>query len=401
MWNVLSGDVYAANPGYETSRRRAMGITKLSVEGYEKVLQCHDLLSGLDAIISIHNTTLGPALGGMRMWPYQSAAEALCDANRLAKGMTYKAAVAGVRHGGGKAVIIGQALTDKTVPLLRAMGRFIHTLQGQYITAEDVGTTAADMIIVRQETPYVAGLPRPLGGSGDPAPFTALGVFLGLKTCVEWALQADTLRGLRIAVQGCGNVAIHLCRHLHGAGAELIVTDVVAEKAHLLAQQYGARVVAPEEIYDVPCDIYAPCALGGTLNDDTIPRLRCQIVAGSANNQCLRSEHSDALRQRGIVYAPDFVINAGGLLNIAAERAPEGYNEGRVLAQVRNIAATLRQILATARAQDISTQSAAIALARSKLAQGRQARAVVTSIPPSPAYTSVMDNTTTTPDDLI
>jgi leucine dehydrogenase len=351
-----------------------MNITEIPVKGYETVLQCDDKRSGLQAIISIHNTTLGPALGGTRMWPYHSLAEAFSDANRLAKGMTYKAAVANVKHGGGKAVILGQPRTDKTEERLRAMGRFIHTLGGEYVTGEDVGTTVDDMVIIQQETPYVAGLPRDMGSSGDPSPFTALGVFLGIKTCVKWVHQSDSLRGLRIAVQGCGNVASYLCWHLHHAGAKLMVTDVVPEKAHWLAQQYDAQVIDPETIYDVPCDVYAPCALGGTLNDHTSPRLQCHIVAGSANNQCLRLEHSDVLRQRGIVYAPDFVINAGGLLNIAAERAPGGYNEARIYAQVRNIACTLQQILSTAQRQDISTQRAAIELARCKLAEGGSGR---------------------------
>jgi leucine dehydrogenase len=227
------------------------------------------------------------------------------------------------------------------------------------------------MVIIRQETPYVAGLPRDMGGSGDPAPFTALGVFLGMQVCVQWALHTDSLQGLRIAIQGCGNVASQLCARLHAAGAELIVADVVPEKAQRLAQQYSARVVAPEEIYDVPCEVYAPCALGGTLNNNTIPRLQCQIIAGSANNQCLADEHSDTLRQRGIVYAPDFVINAGGLINVAAERASEGYNEAPVLAKVRNIARTLRRVLDTAQRRDISTQRAALQLAERKLAQQR------------------------------
>jgi leucine dehydrogenase len=346
-------------------------ITEIPVKGYEKVLQCHDPHSKLRAMISVHDTTLGPALGGMRMWPYQSQAEALLDANRLARGMTYKAAVADIRHGGGKAVILGQAQTDKTADLLRAMGRFVHSLDGLYITGEDVGTTVEDMVLIRQETPYVAGLPRDMGSSGDPAPFTALGVFLGMRLCVQWALHTDRLRGLRIAMQGCGNVASQLCARLHAAGAELIVTDVVPEKAQRLAQQYGARVVAPEEIYDVPCEVYAPCALGGTLNGDTIPRLQCHIVAGSANNQCLDDAHSEALRQRGIVYAPDFVINAGGLINVAAEREPGGYNEARVLAKVRYIPRTLRRVLDTAQRRDISTQSAALQLAERKLAQQR------------------------------
>jgi leucine dehydrogenase len=227
---------------------------------------------------------------------------------------------------------------------------------------------------VRQETPYVVGLPRAMGSSGDPAPFTALGVFLGLRRCVEWALHTTDLRGLRVAVQGCGNVASHLCEHLHQAGARLLVTDVVPARAQRLAQQYGARLVAPEAIYAIPCEVYAPCALGGTLNDHTIPRLQCQIVAGCANNQCLQEAHGDHLRQRGIVYAPDFVLNAGGLLNVAMELTPAGYNEARVLERVRHIATTVRAVLATAAHEGISTHRAAIRLAEQKLATARQTR---------------------------
>ena len=351
-----------------------MKLTEIVVEGYEQVLQCQDAHSGLQAIISIHNTRLGPALGGMRMWPYATLQDALLDVNRLAQGMTYKSAVADTGFGGGKAVIVGHAQRDKTAHLLRAMGRFIDTLSGQYITGEDVGTTVEDMCIVRQETPYVVGLPRSMGSSGDPAPFTALGVFLGIQTCAEWALHTSDLRGIRVAVQGCGNVASHLCQRLHQAGAILLVTDVVPEKAQRLAQQYAARLVAPEEIYEIPCEVYAPCALGGTLNDHTIPRLQCQIVAGSANNQCLRAEHGDDLQQRGIVYAPDFVINAGGLLNVAMELAPEGYNEVRVLEKVQRIAHTVGDILDTAARASISTYRAAIRLAEQKLSTARQTK---------------------------
>jgi leucine dehydrogenase len=351
-----------------------MQITTIPmIEGYEQVVRCHDPQSGLRALISIHNTTLGPALGGMRMWPYRTEREALLDVNRLAKSMTYKAAAADAPFGGGKAVILGDPQWDKSEALLRAIGRFVETLDGRYIIAEDVGTTVEDMVLIRRETPYVAGLPLQMGSSGDPARFTALGVFLGIRTCVERTLHTDTLQGVRVAIQGCGNVARQLCQHLSQAGAELIVTDVVLAKAQWVMQVYGARLVAPEAIYDVPCEVYAPCALGGTLNDDTIPRLQCQIVAGSANNQCLRAEHSDALRQRGIVYAPDFVINAGGLLNIAVEYDPEGYNAGRAAARVRNIANVLRDILKTAEREGISTHCAAMRRAERRLARGRLA----------------------------
>src|SRR5262245_36681341 len=366
-----------------------MDLIEMPVEGYERVIRCHDTHSGLKAIISIHNTAHGPALGGMRMWSYPTLQDALLDANRLAQGMTYKSAVAETGFGGGKAVILGHPQQEKTERLLRAMGRFVDTLGGQYITGEDVGTTVEDMGIVHQETPYVVGLPRTRGGSGDPAPYTALGVFLGLRTCVEWALHTDDLQGMRVAVQGCGNVAMHLCQHLREAGALLTVTDVIPAKAQRLAQQYGACVVAPEEIYDVPCEVYTPCALGGTLNDYTISRLQCHIVAGSANNQCSRTEHGDALQQRGIVYAPDFVINAGGLLNVAMELAPGGYHEARVLEKVRHIADTVRALLDTAARDGISTYCAALRLAEHKLATARQATTSSTAGAHAPAKASV------------
>jgi leucine dehydrogenase len=352
-----------------------MKITQIPVEGYEKVVRCDDPESGLKAIISVHDTTLGPALGGMRMWAYLSDQEALTDVNRLSKGMTYKSAVAETGLGGGKSVIIGNPKTDKSEKLFRAMGRFVEALGGLYTTAEDVGTSVEDMVIVRQETRHVTGLPREMGSSGDPSPFTALGVFLGMKACAEFALGTGDLRGLRVSVQGCGNVARHLCAHLHEAGASLIVTDIVAEKAKMLADQYGARVVAPDAIYDEECEIYAPCALGATINDDTVPRLRCKIVAGAANNQCLTVEHGDRLKERGIVYAPDFVINAGGIINVSVELEPDGYHEERATAKVRNIYNAVRDILRTARQQDISTNRAAILLAEKKLEEGRKKKA--------------------------
>ena len=348
-----------------------MKITEIAVEGYEKIVQCDDPENGLKAIISVHDTTLGPALGGMRMWSYPSNHEAFIDVNRLSKGMTYKSAVADIGLGGGKAVILGNPQTEKSERLLRAMGRFIDTLDGLYIAGEDVRTTTDDMVIVRQETQYVTGLPREMGSSGDPSPCTALGVFLGIKACVERGLHTGNFKGVRVAIQGCGKVASHLCTHLHEAGADLIVTDVVPEKAKMLAEWYGTRIVAPEEIYDVDCEVYAPCALGGTLNDVTIPRLKCKIVAGSANNQCLTIEQGDHLRERGILYAPDFVINAGGVINISMELEPEGYNEKRALAKVRHIYNTVRDILATADHEHIATNRAAILLAERMLAEGR------------------------------
>jgi len=351
-----------------------MKITEIPTEGYEKVVRCDDPESGLKAIISVHDTTLGPALGGLRMWPYLSDQEALTDVNRLSRGMTYKSAVAETGLGGGKSIIIGNPKTDKAEALFRAMGRFVDSLDGLYTTAEDVGTSVEDMILVRKETKHVTGLPRDIGSSGDPSPYTARGVFLGIKACIEKALGTSDFNGVRLAVQGTGHVARYLCGHLHEAGASLIVTDIVEERAKLVADQYGATIVSPEEIYDVDCEIYCPCALGATINDDTIPRLKAKIVAGAANNQCLTVEHGDRLRERGILYAPDFVINAGGIINVSVELEPNGYNEDRALAKVNNIYNAVRDILRTAAEEDIATNRAAILLAERKLEEGRKSK---------------------------
>ncbi len=348
-----------------------MKITEIPRPGYEKVVRCEDPKSGLRAIISVHDTTLGPALGGLRMWPYLSEQEALTDVNRLSQGMTYKSAVAETGLGGGKSVIIGNPKTDKSEALFRAMGKFVESLGGLYTTAEDVGTNVQDMVTVRKETKHVTGLPREMGSSGDPSPFTGLGVFLGIKACVEKGGGKD-LKGVRIAVQGCGNVARYLCEHLSKAGAKLFVTDIVAEKAQMMVDKHGAQLVPPEEIYDLPCDVFAPCALGAVINDDTIPRLKCRIVAGGANNVLLTEQHGDRLRERNILYAPDFVINAGGIINVSVELEPKGYNEERSFQKVTNIYNAVRDILETADREKIASNRAAILLAERKIAEGRK-----------------------------
>jgi len=350
-----------------------MKITEIPCRGYEKVVRCDDPATGLRALISVHDTTLGPALGGMRMWPYLSDQEALTDVNRLSQGMTYKSAVAETGLGGGKAVIVGNPKTDKSEALFRAMGRFVETLGGLYTTAEDVGTNVQDMVIVKGETSHVTGLPREMGSSGDPSPYTAHGVYLGILACVQKAGGSD-LKGVRIAVQGCGNVARFLLDHLAEAGADLVITDIVPEKVQMMVDKHGAKSVAPEEIYDVDCDVFAPCALGAVINDDTVPRLRCKIVAGGANNVLLTEEHGDRLRERGILYAPDFVINAGGIINVSVELEPDGYNEERAREKVNNIYNAVRDILNTAEREEIATNRAAILLAERKLAEGRKKR---------------------------
>ncbi len=352
-----------------------MKFTEIPVEGYERVVRCDDPASGLKALISVHDTTLGPALGGMRMWAYLSDHEALTDVNRLSKGMTYKSAVAETGLGGGKSVIIGNAKTDKSEALFRAMGRFVNHLGGLYTTAEDVGTNVDDMVTVRKETKHVTGLPREMNSSGDPSPYTAIGVYHGIRACVEHTLKTSEIKGVRIAVQGAGNVARYLCGHLRKAGAELIVTDIVPEKAKLVAEEHGAKLVAPEDIYDAECDVYCPCALGATINDDTVPRLKCRIVAGAANNQCLTVEHGDRLRERGILYAPDFVINAGGIINVSVELERGGYNEERARTKVNNIYGAVKDIIATGEREQIATNRAAILLAERKLAEGRKKKA--------------------------
>ena len=351
-----------------------MKLTDIPIEGYEKVVRCDDPALGFKAFIAVHDTTLGPALGGVRMWPYSSEQEAFADVIRLAQGMTYKSALAATGLGGGKAVVMGHPSTDKSVPLLRLFGRFVDALDGLYIAAEDVGTTEADMSVIREETSHVTGLSRAHGSSGNPAWFTALGVFLGMRVCLERTWRTDHFTGSRIAVQGCGNVANHLCQFLHEDGAELIVADVDSEKAEHVAERYGAQVVTPDKIHRVACDIYSPCALGGTLDALTIPQLTCAIVAGSANNQCSSPEDSDLLRKRGILYAPDFVVNAGGVINIAVGLEATGYDEGHAVARVRHIAVTLREIFELADAQRVATERAAIMLAERRLAAVREAK---------------------------
>jgi len=348
-----------------------MKITEIPYDGYEKVVKCEDPKSGLRAIISVHDTTLGPALGGLRMWPYLSEQEALTDVNRLSQGMTFKSAVADTGLGGGKAVIIGNPKTDKSEALFRSMGKFVDSLKGLYTTAEDVGTNVQDMVIVRKETKHVTGLPREMGSSGDPSPYTAIGVFLGIKACVEKAGLKD-LKDVTIAIQGCGNVARFLCDHLAEAGAKLFVTDIIPEKAQLMVDKHGATAVSPDEIYDLECDVFAPCALGAVINDDTIPRLNCKIVAGGANNVLLTEAHGDRLRERGIIYAPDFVINAGGIINVSVELEPKGYNEERARQKVNNIYDAVRDILVTADRENIAANRAAILLAERKIEEGRK-----------------------------
>lgn len=342
-----------------------MGIfDQMEQHEHEQVVFCYDRASGLKAIIAIHDTTLGPALGGVRMWPYGSEEEALQDALRLSRGMTYKNAVMGLNFGGGKAVIWGDPKTDKSEELFRAFGKFVQSLGGRYVTAEDVGTTVDDLKYILMETEYAVGRPDV---SGDPSPVTAYGVYRGIKACARWAFGSEDLAGKRVAVQGLGKVGYSLCRHLHDEGAHLVVSDLNEAAVQQAVKEFGAAAVGVSEIYDAEVDIFAPCALGGVLNDETIPRLKCRIIAGSANNQLAEARHGDLLRARGILYAPDFVINGGGVLNVAEEWAAGGYDRDRALQRVGGIYDKLLKVFQIADAREISTARAADLLAEERI----------------------------------
>lgn len=335
---------------------------------HEQIVHCYDRESNLKVIIAIHNTILGPALGGCRMWPYENEAQALNDALRLSRGMTYKSAVAGLNLGGGKAVIIGDAKTMKSETLFRAFGRFVQSLAGRYITAEDVGTTVSDMEWVRMETDYVTGFSRALGGSGDPSPVTAFGVYHGMRAAMKKVYGTDNMQGRTVAMQGVGQVGFYLIGHLIAAGAKVVASDIDEERIKRAAAQYDALTfVPPNEIYDVNCDVFAPCALGGTINSKTIPRFQCKIVAGCANN-VLGNEDTDAtaLDAHKILYVPDFVINSGGLINVSNEL--DGYNRKHAISKAAGIFDIVAQLLGIAENENISTLKAANAMAERRIA---------------------------------
>lgn len=339
-------------------------FSTLAPGGYEQVIYCQDQDSGLRTIIVIHDTTLGPALGGIRMRPYASETEALQDVLRLAKAMTYKASAAGLDLGGGKSVIIGSP-DDKSEALFRSMGRFIQSLGGRYVAATDIGTTGEDLTHVRLETPWVTGVPPEWGGLGDTSILTGLTVYLGMKAGAEAVWGADSLSGKRIALQGAGKVGMHLMEHLHKEGANLFVADVAREAAARAAQRFGASVVPVDEIYDQDCDIFSPNGLGGVINDDTIPRLRCRLVCGGANNQLAEDRHGLALEAQGIVYTPDFVVNSGGVISAAADLrgAPLAWAEGIA----RRVGDTTRRVLARAHREGIAPSVAADTIARERI----------------------------------
>ena len=334
---------------------------KLAEYRYEQLVFCHDKATGLRAIIAIHDTTLGPALGGCRMYPYASEGDAVVDALRLARGMTYKAAASGLNLGGGKSVIIGDPDRDKTEELFRSFGRYIETLGGRYITAEDVGTSTEDMENIRIETSHVVGVDVTHGGSGDPSPFTALGVLHGMRACAEEVFGSSSLEGRTVAVQGLGHVGYHLCSLLDDEGANLIVTDLREKIVERAVRKFGAKPVEADEILGIPCDVLAPCAMGAVVNDESLPRFRCSIIAGSANNILLEARHGEALTQLGILYAPDYVINAGGLINVADEL--EGYNKTRATKRVARIYDSMKKIIVISERDGVPTNVAADTLA--------------------------------------
>ncbi len=336
-------------------------------DDHEQVVFCTDKASGLKAIIAVHNTNCGPGVGGCRFWNYASDEEALVDVLRLSKGMTYKNAMAGLNFGGGKAVIIGDPKKLKSEALFQAFGRALNNLNGTYYSAEDVNITTGDIMIANQVTDYVVGLE---GKSGNPAPFTALGTYLGIKAAVKHKFGRDDLNGIKLSIQGLGSVGMYLCERLHNDGAQLYVTDINQQAIDKAVNEYSATAVGLDEIYALDVDVYVPCALGASINDDTIPQLKAKVIAGCANNQLKEPRHGDKLTELGILYAPDYVINAGGIINIFFEQDVEGYNADKATAKVGEIYDTLTQIFTRADAENMPTYKVADIMAQEIIARG-------------------------------
>lgn len=341
-------------------------LDQLSALGHKKVVFCNDPDSGLKAIIAIHDTTLGPALGGTRMWNYATEAEALQDVLRLSRSMTYKAAITGLNLGGGKAVIIGDSYKGKSEALMRSYGRFIRNLNGEFITAEDVGTSTKDMEYIRMETTHVTGVPESIGGMGDPSPTSARGVFLGIKACVKEVFGTDTLAGRSVVVQGIGHVGEHLVELLRNENVEVFVSDINEERLHYVAKKYKAKPVEADKIFGLDVDIYAPCALGATVNDKTIPKMKFAIIAGSANNQLAdEQKHGQLLLEKNILFAPDYLINAGGLINCYSELT--GFGKKRTMQLTENIYDATRNVIKLSKAENIATILAANRIAEQRI----------------------------------
>ena len=333
---------------------------------HEQVVFGYDDVTGLKAIIAVHNTSLGPSLGGCRVWNYESEDDALRDVLRLSEGMTYKSALAGLNLGGGKSVILGRVQDIGNEAAFRAFGRMVDSLGGRYVTAEDVNTTPRMMEWVYEETAYVAGLSPELGGSGDPSPFTAWGTFVGIKAAANKLWGSDSLEGKTVAVQGLGHVGMYLVEHLSEAGAKILVTDIKEERIKEMMKFKGVEAVAPDEIYDAKMDVFAPCALGSIVNDDTIDRLKCQVIAGAANNVLADyDKHGKILMDKGILYAPDYAINAGGVINVYGEF--EGYNEKRSYDRVNHIYDILQEIWKRSEEEKIPAMDAADILAEERI----------------------------------
>ncbi|HET8753372.1 MAG TPA: Glu/Leu/Phe/Val dehydrogenase dimerization domain-containing protein [Salinimicrobium sp.] len=351
-------------------KKAAPVFGQLSFDNHEQVVFCNDKDTGLKAIIGIHNTVLGPALGGTRMWNYSSEWDALNDVLRLSRGMTFKSAITGLNLGGGKAVIIGDAKTQKTPELMRSFGKFVHSLSGKYITAEDVGMETSDMDTIREVTPYVTGISEDKGGAGNPSPITAYGVYMGMKAAAKHKFGSDSLEGKKVFVQGIGHVGEALVEYLAKDGAQIFITDINQERLQAVSSTYGARIFEGD-IYSEEMDIYAPCALGATINDENIDRFQMKIIAGAANNQLANEQkHGKILKEKGIIYAPDFLINAGGIINVYAEL--EGYGRKEIMRKTENIYNTTLEILANAEAKNISSNVAAVEIARQRIADRKK-----------------------------
>ncbi|MEZ4837817.1 Glu/Leu/Phe/Val dehydrogenase [Flavobacterium sp.] len=344
---------------------------QVSFDNHEQIVFCNDKDTGLKAIIGIHNTVLGPALGGTRMWNYTNEWEALNDVLRLSRGMTFKSAITGLNLGGGKAVIIGDAKTQKTPELMRKFGEFVHSLSGKYITAEDVGMKTEDMDTVRDVTPYVTGISEARGGSGNPSPVTAFGVYMGMKAAAKYKFGSDSLAGKKVLVQGIGHVGETLVDYLTKEGALVTIADINEKRLNEIGAQYGAKVFSGADLYSAEVDIYAPCALGATINDDTVYKLNAAIVAGAANNQLANENiHGKILQDRGILYAPDFLINAGGIINVYAEI--EHYDKAEAMRRTENIYNTTLEIFDYAVKNNCTTHQAALTIAQNRINQRKK-----------------------------
>jgi leucine dehydrogenase len=359
-----------------STKKEMVVLPQMDLMGHEQITFCNDSSTGLKSIIGIHNTTLGPALGGTRVWSYATEADALKDVLRLSRGMTYKSAISGINLGGGKAVIIADPKTNKGEAFWRRYGKFVNGLGGKYITAEDVGTSPSDMVHIAMETKFVAGKPDFLGGSGDPSPVTAYGVFLGIKASVKELTGSDDLTGKTVSVQGVGHVGQYLVEHLCKAGAIVTICDINEQNIKAVSEKNKVTIVSPQDIYKVQSLIYAPCALGATVNDTTLAELNCAIIAGAANNQLEDEEkHGKAIIEKGILYAPDFLINAGGVINCYTEVI--GVGRDMAVGLTENIYSKTLEIFKTAKEQNITTQKAAMLLAEQRIQQVAKIKSVM------------------------